>query len=186
MHAVLSSQIIFCQSRVGRLFVLKFYHHRASIHFSKHLTYLGEIKLENSSSEFTHPGIGRKYYSYKKSNFLRHTFLSEDIDWPFPDTYFKSIGLPVRELWFLPPNLSNFLKTFFQPSANLIKTESQTQEITTAPTQYSFYPEQGAIEENIEKYKNVPVSYFINESYLLYNKSDLIKGTFITALQKNL
>ena len=80
MHAVLSSQIIFYQSRAGRLFVLKFYHDRASINFSKHLTYLGEIKPEYSSSEFRHPGIGRKYYSYKETNFSRHTFLSEDID----------------------------------------------------------------------------------------------------------
>ena len=186
MHAVLSSQIIFYQSRAGRLFVLKFYHDRASINFSKHLTYLGEIKPENSSSEFRHPGIGRKYYSYKETNFSRHTFLSEDIDWPFPDTYFKSIGLPVREFQFLSQNLSNFLKIFFKPSANLINTESQTAEISTARTQHSFYPEQEAIEENIEKYKNVPASYFINESYLLYDKSDLVKETFLTALQKNL
>ena len=27
----------------------------------KHLTYLGEIKPENSKSEFRHPGIARKY-----------------------------------------------------------------------------------------------------------------------------
>ena len=51
------------------------------------------------------------------------------------------------------------MKSFFKPSANLI---------------------------NIEKLKNVPASYFINESYLLYDKSDLVKETFLTALQKNL
>ena len=34
--------------------------------------------------------------------------------------------------------------------------------------------------------KNVPVVYCINESYFLYNKSDLIKETFITALNKKI
>ena len=51
-----------------------------------------------------HPGIGRKYYSYKKTDFSKHTLLSKDIDWLFPDTYFKSIGLSVREFQFLLPN----------------------------------------------------------------------------------
>ena len=150
----------------------------------KHLTYLGEIKPENSTGEFRHPGIGRKYYSYKKTNISTHTLLSKDIDWPFPDTYFKSIGLLVRGFQFLLPNLSNLLKSFFQPSADLINTESGTEEITTIPTQYSFYPEQEAIKASIKKYKNVPVSLFINESYFLYNESELIKETFATALRK--
>ena len=80
------------------------------------------------------------------------------------------------------PNLPNLLKSFFLPSANLIKTESGTEEITVT-TQYSFYPELETIEKNIKKYKDVPTFSFINESYL-YDKSDLIKETFITTLQK--
>ena len=86
----------------------------------------------------------------------------------------------MRGFQILLPNLSNLLKRFFQPSANLINTESGTEEITTVPTQYSFYPEQEAIKESIKKYKNVPVSLFINESYFLYNESELIKETFAT------
>ena len=46
------------------------------------------------------------------------------------------------------PNLPNLLKSFFLPSANLINTESGTEEITV-PTQYLFYPEQETIEKNI-------------------------------------
>ena len=48
---------------------------------------------------------------------------------------------------FLQPNLSSLLKMFFLPSANLINAESGIEEITTVPTQYSFYPEQKAMEK---------------------------------------
>ena len=37
-----------------------------------------------------------------------------------------------------------------------------------------------------KKYKDVPIFYFINKSYFLYDKIDLIKETFITALQKKI
>ena len=57
-------------------------------------------------------------------------------------------------------------------------------ETSTVPKQHSFYPTQQQIEENIKNYNNVPVKYFINESYFLYDKSDLIKETYITALNK--
>ena len=83
------------------------------------------------------------------------------------------------------PNLSDLLKRFLLPSANLINTVSGTEEITNVPKQYSFYPEQEAIEKNIKKYKDVPIFYFIKESYFI-KKSDLIKETFVTALQKNI
>ena len=53
-------------SKVGHLFVPKFYHDRAATNILKHLTYLGEINRENSNGEFKYPGIGGKYYLYKK------------------------------------------------------------------------------------------------------------------------
>ena len=167
------------QSRVGRLFLSKFYHDEASTNFLKHLIYLGEVKPENSKNELQYPNIGRKY-SFKKTDFSLHKFQSTDIDCLFLDKYFKSMGLTVSGFQFLLPNL---LKRFFLPSANLINTESGTEEITV-PTQHSFYPEQEAIEKNIKKYKDVAIFYFINKSYFLYDKIDLIKETFITALQK--
>ena len=170
------------QSRVGRLFLSKFYHDEASTNFLKHLIYLGEVKPENSKNELQYPNIGRKY-SFKKTDFSLHKFQSTDIDCLFLDKYFKSMGLTVSGFQFLLPNLSNLLKRFFLPSANLINTESGTEEITV-PTQHSFYPEQEAIEKNIKKYKDVAIFYFINKSYFLYDKIDLIKETFITALQK--
>ena len=126
----------------------------------------------------------------KKTNFSSHTISTKDVDWPFSDTYFKSVGLSVRGFQFLLPKLSYSLKSIFQPSANLVNPVTGTDEIKTLPTQYSFYSKQEAIEENInvpisyKKYKNVPINYFINESYFLFDKSDLIKETYITALNK--
>ena len=38
----------------------------------------------------------------------------------------------------------------------------------------------------MKSYNNVPAKYFINESYFLYYKSDLIKETYITALNKKI
>ena len=87
----------------------------------------------------------------------------------------------MRRFQFLLSNLSNLLKTFFQPSANLINTDTGTEEISTVLTQQS---EQEAFKENIEKYINLPIRYFISKSYFLYDKRDIIKEAIITALNK--
>ena len=42
------------------------------------------------------------------------------------------------------------------------------------------------IRVNYKNYNNVPAKYFINESYFLYHKRDLIKETCITALNKRI
>ena len=94
--------------------------------------------------------------------------------------HFKSIGSIVRGFNFFSPNLSTSLKTFFQPSQNLLNIESGTEEISAVSTQYSFYPVQQQIEEKIKEYNSVPVRNFVNESYFLYDKSDLVKETYIT------
>ena len=73
---------------------------------------------------------------------LSRAIQSNDLDWPFPQTYFKNIGLTVRGFNFSYPNLSKSLKNFFQPSQNLLNIESGTEEASTVPTQYSFYPTQ--------------------------------------------
>ena len=68
----------------------------------------------------------------------------------------------------------------------MIDTESGTEETSTIPTQYSFYPGQQKIEENIKKYNNVPQKYFIYESYFLYHKSDLMKEIYMTAFNNKI
>ena len=106
---------------------------------------------------------------------ITRTIQSTDSDWPFPQTYFKNIGLTVRGFNFFYPNLSTSLKNFFQPSQNLLNIESGTEETSTVPTQYLFYPVQQNVEEIIKEYNDVPLKNFINESYFLYDRSHHIK-----------
>ena len=82
------------------------------------------------------------------------------------------------------PNLSDFLRKSLQPSPNLINTESEKEGASTVLPQYSFYPGQQKTEEKIKRYNNVPQKYFINKNDFLYDKSNLIKETYITTLNK--
>ena len=66
----------------------------------------------------------------------------------------------------------------------LLNIESGTQETSTVSTQYSFYPVQQQIEEKIKEYNAAPAKNFINKSYFLYDKSGLIKESYITAINK--
>ena len=100
----------------------------------------------------------------------------------FPDYYSKTFGLSVRGLEFTFPNLSSLLKTFFEPSQNLINSITGTEETASVLTQSTFFPEQKTIEKNIWKDNDVSTKYFV--SYFLYDKSDLIKETYITPLKK--
>ena len=90
----------------------------------------------------------------------------------------------MRGFNFFYPNLSTSLKNFFQPSQNLLNIESGTGEASTVPTQNSFYPVQQQTEEKIKEYNVVPSKNFINESYFLYDKSGLMKESYITAINK--
>ena len=90
----------------------------------------------------------------------------------------------MRGFNFFYPNLSALLKDLFQPSQNLLNIESGTAEASTVPTQYSFYPVQQQIEEKIKEYNAGLSKNFINESHFLYDKSGLIKESYITAINK--
>ena len=159
---------------MGRVFVPKFFHDKRTENFE----YVGEYRPDNVLCQY--PEVGRKYYEYKKSTSGSSikSLLATNSDWPFSDTYYKSTGSTVRGFDFFYPNFSDSLKDLMKPSPNLINTESETEETSTVPTQYSFYPGQQKIEENRKSYYNVPVKYFINESYFLYDKSDLIKEPY--------
>ena len=152
--------------------------------FLKHLEQIGEYRPDNVRCKY--PEFWKQFYEHKKSTSGSsvESLVAHDSDWSFPDTYYKSIGIAVRGFVFFYSNLSDSPKNLIQPSPNLINTKSGTEKTFTIPTQYSFYPEQQQIEENIKSYNNVPVKYFINKSYFLYNKSDLIKEIYIAALNK--
>ena len=47
-----------------------------------------------------------------------------------------------------------------------------------------FFPIQKNIKDKIDEYNSTPEKNFVNETYFLYDKGNLILGTFITALNK--
>ena len=101
-----------------------------------------------------------------------------------PNKYYKTLGLSLRGFSFTFPDVSDSLKTLFEPSQDLIYKKTGREEISSVPTQYFLFPQQKAIEDAIKNLNDVSVKYFINESYFLFDKSALIKETFITAIQK--
>ena len=81
------------------VFVLKFYHEKRARNFLKHLGYVGEHGPDKTRCEY--PEIGRKYYKYNKSTDVSSkSVLATDSDWPFPETYYKSISSTVRGFGF--------------------------------------------------------------------------------------
>ena len=139
---MVSSQILFYENKVWRIFVPKLYHDKRDTNFLKFLSYVRQYGPNNSRWKF--PQIGRKLNEYKNppTVSLTRAIQSTDSDWPFPQTCFKNIGLTIRGFNFFYPNLSTSLKNFFQPSQNLVNIESGTEETSNVPTQYLFYPVQ--------------------------------------------
>ena len=90
----------------------------------------------------------------------------------------------MRGFTFTFPNLKISLKDLIELSQDLINTKAGTEQTLSVPARAHFFPDQKAIEDHIKYSKNVPVVHYINESYYLYDKNDLIKETFITAFNK--
>ena len=99
-------------------------------------------------------------------------------------TYFKSVGTTITGFDFEFSNASRRLLAAFEPGSNLLNLESGTTTVTHFLIKDDFYLQQKPITDLIKKYNNFPGEYFVNESYFLYDKSNLIKNTYITAINK--
>ena len=187
LHIQPSEKIDLLEARLAYLIVPRYYLDRRDTGFMKNLTCKGKVFSDRSNHANKHLcELDRVLYIYV-STILRTTVLSgSEINWNFPDKYSKTLGLSVRGFSFTFPDLSGSLKTLFEPSQDLLNKETGTEEISSVSTQYSFFPEQKPIEDAIKKLNEVSVKYFINESYFLYDKSDLIKETFVTSIQKKI
>ena len=112
-----------------------------------------------------HPTVlGRKSYKYRQPAGELKTISTRtsNKDWPFPDTYFKSIGCTVRGFSFLFPNASDMLKENLLPSEYLLSIESGTETIFFPPKKIKI------------KYNGVLNKYFVKENYFLYDKSNIM------------
>ena len=76
------------------------------------------------------------------------------------------------------------MKENLLPPENLLNIESRTEETSNVLTQNDFLPIQKDIKDYTDKYNGVPNKYFVYESYFLYDKSNLILDSYITALNK--
>ena len=83
-------------------------------------------------------------------------------------TYFKSVGPTITGFDFEFPNASRRLLAAFEPGSNLLNLESGTTTVTHFLIKDDFYLQQKPI----------------IESYFLYDKSNLIKNTYITAINQ--
>ena len=88
--------MIFFNNKVRPVFVPKFFHNKRAENFLNYVEYVGEYGSDNVRCEYSE--AERKYYEYKKSTSGSSvkSLLITDSDWPFPETYYKSIGSTVR------------------------------------------------------------------------------------------
>ena len=171
-----SQSIVRYTDRIKRLFVTKFYHDRKDQNFLKGLVYVGE-KPEIGQIGFNQlPVLGRKLYEYQinknDKNLIKPIEInSKDLGWLFPEKFYESIGFTVSGFSF------EFKK---------LNVESGIKQVENSLNEALFYENKKNIEEKIAKYITIPTKNFINERYFLYDKSNLIKKTFVTVVSKQL
>ena len=151
LHIQPLNKIDLIEGRLAYLLVLRYYHDRRDTGFMKNLTYQGKVFSDKSNH------INKRFCEFDRvlyiyvSTILRTFVLSESqINWNFPDKYSKTLGLSLRGFSFTFPDLSDSLKTLLEPSSDLINKETGTEEISSVPTQYLFFPKQKVIKDAIK------------------------------------
>ena len=161
--------------RVQRLFVPRFYHDRRNINFLRELKFKGEKKEIDIKGFSEEKLLGRKLYKYaSEGNYFIRTFNRNNLDWPFPDKFYSSTGLTVHGFPFTFKNSANNLSIILNPSNDLINVESGLEEVENTLIDELFYSVK-KIKEKIKEYNVIPTNNYINKSYFLYDKSNLIK-----------
>ena len=172
-------RIIGANSYFYSIVVPKFYHDRASTNFLKFYNYKGKMKIRRSLGSF----YERAVYIYNKKDINTCDINDSDQDWCFLDKYSKIMGFSIRGFEFTFPDSKDPIKSLITPSSELINKVSGTEK-GPVPSTESFNPQENPIRVAIENYKNKLSVNYINESYFLYDKSDLIKEIYITELNR--
>ena len=117
----------------------------------KNLNYQGKVfsdRSNHANKRFCE--FDRVLYICASTSLRTFVLFESKINWNFPDKYSKTLALSVRGFSFTFPNLSDSLKTLFEPLQDLINKETGTEEIFSVPTQYLLFPQQKAIEDAIK------------------------------------
>ena len=84
--------------------------------------------------------LGRRLYEYQidKNNKKQLAIHPRDLDWPFPELFYESIGYTIHEFSFKFKNLPSSLSDILNPSENLISIESNTEQAKNSLTEELF------------------------------------------------
>ena len=138
------------KGRVQRLFIPQFYLNRKNFNFLRELKFKGE-KKEIDEKNFSEDNLlGRKLYEYYSPvNYYIRPLNRNNSDWPFPDSFYVSIGYTVHGFSFtfisfhfhfhLHKNTGNNLSTILNPSNDLLNVESGLEEVENTLIDESFY-----------------------------------------------
>ena len=111
----------------------------------------------------------------------------DDNQFPFPKKWFKNIGYTIDGFSFTLKDAPDNLKDVLNPSDELINDgENNNIEVVDKTFTVELIFNEKELLAKIAEYKAIPTKNFINESFFLYDKSNTIKKTFITALNKQL
>ena len=167
-------RIKFFRKILSNLYVRKFFHDKRQTIFLKDLKFVEVKEPENNTFFSKSKSIGRRLYRYIAEDRSDVFYSTYRFDFPFPEKYLEDFTYTVSGFSF-NVNVMNKIKEKLNPSANLINFETNTEsELNTIPNEI-FYPVLKNLKEKLAEYKAIPTINFINESYFLYNKSNLIK-----------
>ena len=129
------------EGRLAYSLVPRYYHDRSYTGFTKNLTYQGKVFFNRSNHvnkcfcEFD-----RVLYIYVSTSLRSFVWSESEINWNFPNKYFKTLGLPVRGFSFTFLDLSDSLKTLFEPSQDLIiRKQEQKKSLPYQPNTCFFH-----------------------------------------------
>ena len=166
-----------------------FFYDRNKTNFLKELNFVGIYdKIERVGFSKYLDVFGRKRYKDRKKNVDPNTITvsPSDNDWPMPRTYAKSFGLTARGFKFEFLNTSRRLEVALGLTTNLLNLEKPEYKESHFLDKNDFYSHPKEITKHIAECNTLPGKYFVNKSYFLYDKSNLIKNTYITALNKTI
>ena len=166
--------------RIQRLLVPKFYHDRKDTNFLKGLKYFGEKAEIDEKYFYEAPLLGRKLYEYRvdPNDNKRASSIPKELGWPFPEKFYESTGYTSNGFSFEFKNASSNLRSILNAQVGLISIEIGFEEADNNLKNNLFNPvkkKKKKIEEKIAEYIAIPTKNFINGSYFLYHKSNLIK-----------
>ena len=161
-------------NRIQKLFVPRFYHDRRQTNFLKDMRFVGEYPKINESSFCKFKLIGRRLYEYRPTTQKIKEFNLQEIDIPFPEKYIEDFTYTVSGFSF-KVNRTNKRKEKLNPSSNLRNFEINTESEQNTISDEIFYPLVKYLKEKIAEYDAIPTKHFINKSYFLYDKKNLIK-----------